>query len=167
MRIQTGLTPKAMQSALEAARTRFREGESKIGGSAVGNAFGYGSHVINIGGDNYGQVGATLNDCINTIQKEAPGERRALLEALHRDVRKRIENLPADKQDEASQVADNLEMIVKQATSEKPNRKWYALSAEGLLEAAKWVKDFSAVIGGTIQNLGQSIWPNYELPTTE
>ena len=90
-----------------------------------------------------------------------------MLEALHRDVRKLIENLPSDKQDEAAQVADNLEMIVKQATSEKPNRKWYALSAEGLLEAAKWVKDFSAVIGGTIQNLGQSIWPNYELPTTE
>ena len=122
---------------------------------------------ITIGGDNYGQVGQTLTNCTNMVQQQAPGERKDLLEKLTLDVKTLIERLPKAKTDEAPQIVENLEMIVKQATSEKPNRKWYALSAEGLLEAAKWVRDFSADIGGTIRNLGKSIWPNFELPATE
>jgi hypothetical protein len=55
-------------------------------------------------------------------------------------------------------------MLVKQATSEKPNRKWYSLSAEGLLDAATWVKDFTGNIGGTILNLGKLLWPDFRLP---
>jgi len=49
-------------------------------------------------------------------------------------------------------------MLVKQATSEKPNRKWYSVSAEGLLEASKWVKDFSGNIAGTVGQLEKLIW---------
>jgi internalin A len=135
-----------------------------IGGSSIGNAFGAGSNVINIGGDNYGQVGVTLTNCINMILKEPSDGRRALLEALNRDVRRLIENLPADKQDAGPEVAENLEMLVKQATSEKPNRKWYSLSADGLLEASKWVQDFTGRIGGTLLTLGKAIWPDFEMP---
>ena len=123
---------------------------------------------INIGGNVINSiVGQTLTNCTNMVQQQAPGERKDLLEKLTLDVKTLIERLPKAKTDEAPQIVENLEMIVKQATSEKPNRKWYALSAEGLLEAAKWVRDFSADIGGTIQNLGKSIWPNFELPATE
>ena len=143
-----------------------REGEKTIaiGGSFVGNAFGIGSSVINIGGDNYGQVGQTLTNCTNMIEQESSSERRTWLEDLQRNVRRLIEQLPADKKDEAPQIADNLEILVKQATSEKPNRKWYSVSAEGLLDAAKWVRDFTGNIGGTIKNLGQAIWPDFQLP---
>ena len=123
---------------------------------------------INIGGSVINsQVGQTLTNCTNMVQQQAPGERKDLLEKLTLDVKALIERLPKGKTDEAPQIVENLEMIVKQATSEKPKREWYSLSAKGLLEAAKWVKDFSVVIGGTIQNLGKSIWPNYELPATE
>ena len=55
-------------------------------------------------------------------------------------------------------------MTVKQATSEKPNRKWSSLSAKGLLEAAKWVEGFTSEIGGTILNLGKMFWPDSRLP---
>lgn len=116
--------------------------------------------------DNYGQVGLTLTNCTNTIQQYAPGERKNLLEALNRDVQKLIESLPEEKKEEAPQVAENLEVLVKQATSEKPNRKWYSLSAEGLLDAAKWVKDFTGNLGGTILNLGKAIWSDYQLPVS-
>jgi hypothetical protein len=61
-------------------------------------------------------------------------------------------------------IQGNVEIIVKQATSEKPNRKWYSVSAEGLLDAAKWVKGFSGNIGGTILNLGKLLWPDFRLP---
>jgi internalin A len=112
-----------------------------------------GGNVIN------SQVGQTLTNCTNMIQQQAPGERKDLLEELHKQVQQLIAALPAEKQDEAPHVVENLEMLVKQATSAKPNRKWYSVSSEGLLEASKWVKDYSGNIAGTIMNLGKLLWP--------
>jgi hypothetical protein len=139
-----------------------REGEKTIaiGGSFVGNAFGAGSSVVN----NNVQVGSTLSNCINMIGNETSEKRRTLLEDLQEDVEKLIDKLPADKRGEAPQVAESLEMLVKQATSERPNRKWYSLSAEGLLEASKWVKDFAGNIADPILSLGKSLWPDFKLP---
>jgi hypothetical protein len=37
------------------------------------------------------------------------------------------------------QVASDLKVLTDEATSEAPRRKWYELSAQGLLEAAKAV----------------------------
>ena len=109
--------------------------------------------------DNYGQAGQTLTNCTNMIQQQAPGERKDLLEELANQVQQLIAALPADKQEETPHVVENLEMLVKQATSAKPNRKWYSVSSEGLLEASKWVKDYSGNIAGTITNLGKLLWP--------
>ena len=86
---------------------------------------------------------------------------------LERDAERLIEKLPADKKEEAPQVAENLEMLVKQATNPKPNRKWYSVSAEGLLEASKWVKDFTGDITGTVGKLGRLLWPDFSLPEVE
>ena len=120
---------------------------------------------INIGGNVVNsQVGQTLTNCTNLVQQQAPGARKDLLEALSRDVRKLIEGLPPEKQKEAPKVADKLETLVKEATKEEPEREWYALSAKGLLEAAKWVKEFSGDLGGTILNLGKLLWPDFQLP---
>lgn len=122
---------------------------------------------INIGGSViHSMVGQTLTNCTNAIENSAPGERKELLEALNRDVQKLLASLPADKKDDAPQIVENFEALVKQATSEKPNRKWYSFSAEGLLEASSWVADFTDKIGETILNLGKAIWPGYQLPTS-
>jgi hypothetical protein len=123
---------------------------------------------IHIGGDVVNsQVAQTLINSTNMIRQQDPGERKLLLEQLRRDVQNLINRLPEDKKDEAPQVAENLEMLVKQATSEKPNRKWYSVSAEGLLDASKWVKDFSGNIAGTVGKLGQMIWGDFSLPKGE
>ncbi len=109
---------------------------------------------IHIGGNvTNSQVGQTLTSCTNMIQQQAPGERKDLLEALVKQVEQLIAALPVDKQDEAPHVAENLEMLVKQATSAKPNRKWYSVSKDGLLEASKFVKDFGVSIAGTLGSL--------------
>lgn len=122
-------------------------------------------HSIHIGGDVISsQVGQTLTNCNNMVNQQPKGERRNLLEKLQQEVKKLIEHLPVDKQEEAPQVAENLEMLTKQATSEKPNRKWYSVSAEGLLEASKWTKDMAGNIGETIKTLGKSLWPDFLLP---
>jgi hypothetical protein len=53
---------------------------------------------------------------------------------------------------------ENYELLVQQAEKEKPNRKWYDVSAEGLLEAADFVQDFSEKIGGTLHQLGRALF---------
>ena len=112
--------------------------------------------------DNYGQAGQTLTNCTNMIQQQAPGERKDLLEELAKQVQHLIAALPLDKQEETPHIVENLEMLVKQATSAKPNRKWYSVSSEGLLEASEWVKNYSGNIAGTITNLGKLLWPEGE-----
>jgi hypothetical protein len=47
-------------------------------------------------------------------------------------------------------------------TSKTPDRAWYSVSSKGLLEGAKFVKDFSAEIGGTLKNLGSGFWPGFQ-----
>ncbi|MEO8120803.1 MAG: toll/interleukin-1 receptor domain-containing protein, partial [Rhodoferax sp.] len=123
---------------------------------------------IHIGGNvTNSQVGQTMTNCSNMVQQQAPGERKDLLEALHKQVQQLIAELPEGQKDEAPQVAENFEMLVKQATSAKPNRKWYSVSSEGLLEAAGWVKNFSAEIGGTLNSLGATLGADFSLPEVE
>jgi len=110
------------------------------------------------------QVGQTLTNCTNMVNQQAPGLKKDLLNALRGDIEELIKRLPEDKKDEAPQIAENLESVIKQATKEKPDRKWYSLSTVGLLEAAGWVQDFSGKIGGTIKNLGTMLWPDFTMP---
>ena len=60
-------------------------------------------------------------------------------------------------------VADRLKELTEGVTSGTPDRAWYSVSSKGLLEAAKFVKDFSAEIGGTLKNLGSTFWPGFTL----
>lgn len=123
---------------------------------------------IHIGGNvTNSQVGQTMTNCHNMVQQQAPGERKDLLETLHKQVQQLIAELPEGKKDEASAVAENLELLVKQVTSAKPNRKWYSVSSDGLLEAASWVKNFSTEIGGTLTRLGSNTFgADFSLPET-
>ena len=112
--------------------------------------------------DNYGQAGQTLTNCTNMIQQQAPTDRKELLEAVEREVQQLIKGLPKDKQMEA---AGDLQKIVEVAVSPTPPvRRWYSMSAEGLLEASKFAKDFTGNIAGTLKNLGKSLWPDFVLP---
>jgi len=118
-------------------------------------------HRVIIDGNSYGQVSQTLINCNNTIQQHPPGEQRDLLKKLVRDVSELISRSP--KEDRA-EFEGNLELLVKAVTAKKPNRKWYMVSSEGLLEASKWVKDFSSNIAATIGQLGTSLWSDFILP---
>lgn len=115
---------------------------------------------IHIGGNVVNsQVGQTLTNCTNMIQQQVPGDQKDLLEALVKQVQQLIAALPVEKQKEAPEVAENLEMLVKQATSAKPSRKWYSVSKDGLLEASQFVKDLGVSIAGTLGSLDKLLWP--------
>jgi len=122
-------------------------------------------HSINISGNVVSsQVGQALMNCRNIVRHKASDEHRALLETLIQDVQKLVEALPEESTSDATGILEDLEMVVQQATSEKPSRKWYSVSAEGLLEAANWVRGFSASIGGTVLELGKALWPDFRMP---
>ncbi len=116
-------------------------------------------HDVNIGGDVHNsQIGSILNQCSQRIRQEAPGQRRELLEKLEKQVAQLIAALPEAQKAEA---ADNLEMTVKQAVSATPNRKWYSVSAEGLIEAAKAVKGLTSDLAETLTTLGKTLWTDF------
>jgi len=75
-----------------------------------------------------------------------------------------IETLPAERAELRSEAADNLKLLVDTATADKPKRRWYSISAAGLLEASKFAKDFTGNIVGTIGQIGKLLWPDFKLP---
>lgn len=159
-------SPKERRKAAEKAIALTGDGKTNVAVHgdyiAKGDKHMRDDHSINIGGDVINaQVGQTLTNCTNTIQQQAPGEKKDLLEELRGQVQELIKQLPEDKKEEAPRVAKNLETLVNEATNSKPDRKWYSLSADGLLEASKWTKDFAGNIVGTIGQLEKLIWPDY------
>jgi hypothetical protein len=75
-----------------------------------------------------------------------------------------IQRLPEDKREDA---ADNLKLLVDAAVAKEPKRRWYEVSSRGLLDASKFVKDFTGNIAGTIGQLGKLLWPEFQLPSSE
>jgi hypothetical protein len=100
----------------------------------------------------------SFNHCANPAAAESE------LAALKNLLAGLMANLPEDKKEEVEVYAEDLE---KSATStDLKAKKKFSLSARSLLEAAKWVKDFTGNIGGTLLNLGKAIWPGFQLPET-
>ncbi|OHB64560.1 MAG: hypothetical protein A2Y76_11060 [Planctomycetes bacterium RBG_13_60_9] len=110
----------------------------------------------------------TLDNCFNTIQQVENAELKASLEKLHGDVSTILTELDR-KQDvkRAAETRENLETLVKEASKTEPRRKWYELSAEGLIEASEFVKDFTGNIAGTVGQIGKLLWPDFKLPEAE
>jgi len=126
---------------------------------------GWSDTSIHIGGSVInGQVAQTMLNSRNIVNGHSFGEAKGLLDQLQAQVKELIEKLPADRTDDAEQIAENLQMLVKQATSKKPDRKWYSLSAEGLVEASKFVNDLTGNIAGTVGQLGKVLWHDFSLP---
>ena len=120
---------------------------------------------INSGGNmTNSRAGRMLTNCTNTINQLSPGEKKDLLEELRRQVEELIRHLVEDKADEAPRVATRFQALLDQATSAKPDREWYLMSATGVVDASKWTKDFAGNIRGTVSQLGKLFWPDFEVP---
>ena len=61
-------------------------------------------------------------------------ELKETLKELAEAVAAMNKELPAEQ---ASEAADDLEKLVEEATKPKPNKKWYSVSIEGLIQAAE------------------------------
>jgi hypothetical protein len=135
------------EQTIETQRKLFELARHAIASSKTMNIDDHSIHAHDITSS---QVGQTLMNCQNLIQQQAPGELKSLLEKLEQEVKALLPKLPEEKREE---TAKDLKLLVDEATSTKPNRKWYSVSSDGLLEASNYVKDFTGNIAGTIGSL--------------
>jgi len=98
----------------------------------------------------------SLQNSYNTIQRASDQAVKRKLEELHQQVTRLMARLDEKQQAEAK---ENLEALAKEATKPEPRRKWYDLSAEGLVGAAKTVKELAAPITATVKEIGSLLFP--------
>jgi internalin A len=96
-----------------------------------------------------------LRNCFNTIQQVEDARLKGKLEQLHGQAEQLMANVEPKQ---AEEVKENLEALVKEATKPQPRKKWYDLSADGLLEAARTVKELVAPMTGTVMEIGKLLF---------
>lgn len=112
-------------------------------------------HKVEVGDSNVFRgnfvVGTTIQDSFNQVAKSsANDELRQKLELLCSQVQDLAQNLPAEKQKDVSQ---DLSSFVAEVTKETPRPKWYELSAEGLLDAAKACAGTASPVIATVKEI--------------
>jgi hypothetical protein len=110
---------------------------------------------VNISGTVHGdvQVGQlvaqTIANAMNWIQgSDAPDELKARLMEVQQLTAELVKKAPPDVQEKA---AKSLDVLTKEATSDKPDRAWYEVSAKGLIEAAQTVAELTGPISTAVK----------------
>ncbi|MCW5870793.1 MAG: hypothetical protein KIS61_26275 [Candidatus Eremiobacteraeota bacterium] len=101
------------------------------------------SQSIQIGGDNSGTITQAIANRITDSFKAANGELankddreelKGLLAQLQQQSQSILPALPAESRDE---FAQSVEGLVKESTKDKPSKRWYEASRDGIVEAAQ------------------------------
>lgn len=80
-------------------------------------------------------VAKSIESSFNKVaSSELTNELKDLLKELSIEIGKIIEHLPKD---EAEDVVEDLETLIEKTTCEKPKRKWWSVSIDGLSKAAE------------------------------
>jgi hypothetical protein len=89
-------------------------------------------------------VANSIQDSFDKVQQStAAPELKKWLETLSQSVAEMTKGLPEER---AVQAAADLRTLTTEALSKEPRKKWYELSAEGLVEAAKAVGEVAAPV---------------------
>lgn len=106
------------------------------------------NQTLNITGSTVGDINQTAADSIQnsfnkTLQSEANDELKNLLTDLSKSVADLLKHIPKEQQEE---VAKDLQVLTEEALSKAPRKKWYELSADGLIEAAKAIGEIATPV---------------------
>jgi hypothetical protein len=136
-----GSVPAPQPDDNDSVPSYYRQGVIILndGGQIV---FGEGQMVtntVNIGDDNIIMdstvIAGKIQDSFNSSTETAgSSEIKAALKELHIAVARMCTEL---EKREAEHAADSLKMLTREITSGKPEKKWYHVSAEGLMKAAE------------------------------
>lgn len=95
----------------------------------------------------------TINDSFNNVaSSDCDQELKEKTTELISVVAKMCENLPNDK---AQEAARDLRAITAELTSKSPRQKWYEVSSEGLIEAAKAVGEIGKPVIKILHEIGK------------
>ncbi|MEO8578582.1 MAG: hypothetical protein ABI556_17860 [Gemmatimonadales bacterium] len=138
------------QAAVNVAKAVGDKGASIVylakGANMTSNEITFGDNTV-FHGDFVG-IGNRLNDSMKRIgSSNANADLKAELETLTNQIATMVKQLPVEQ---AEVVSKDLEVLVNEATSPTPRRKWWELSAEGLKEAAKTLGDIATPVLATI-----------------
>lgn len=102
-----------------------------------------------------GDFNAVVADSIQASFNKAtdssvPADRKQQLQELAQHVAEMAKSLDEAR---AEQAARDLENLTAEALSKEPRRRWWELSAEGLIEAAKAVGEAAAPVVSTVKTL--------------
>ena len=93
-------------------------------------------------------VANLIQNSFNKVeQADVDDQIKERLKELSEYVADLVKELDADR---ARQVAQDLDTLSTEAISAQPRRKWYELSADGLIEAAKTVSRLATPITSTV-----------------
>lgn len=96
-------------------------------------------------------VAKTIENSFNVMNDSGADDAlKAQLEELHVTIGTLAEKLDPAK---AEQVARDLKSFTEEVTSPEPRRKWYEVSGEGLVEAAKAVVDIAPKVAGLVASI--------------
>jgi hypothetical protein len=95
-------------------------------------------------------VGHIQNSFNQISDSNAAPDVRRKLELLCTQVSDMVKNLSEEKQKEISQ---DLSSFIAEATKPEPRRKWFELSAEGLLAAAKACAGIASPVISTVKEV--------------
>jgi len=115
---------------------------NKAGGDIV-----YGDKA---GGDINKISAMNIMNSFNKISDSLSPQMKELFAILTNDLTRMCEKMPQEK---AEEVARDFDCLINEAKSQKPRKQWYELSAQGLIEAAKTVKEFSEPVIKTVTNI--------------
>lgn len=115
-----------------------------------GMHFGPSGDTFTMSGDFRGanvNIKSALTNVTQTIGALPDAEpAKAELEKLIKELNDALQQVPADKAEEAEAVAQSAELLVKTATEEKPNKTMIQISGEGLKQAAKNVAEVMPIV---------------------
>ena len=113
------------------------------------------SRDVNVGGNmTAGRdivIAGKIRDSFNTVAgSSAPPDLKDLMRTLSDQVQGLAQKLDPEK---AKEVAQDFETLASEAAKPQPRKKWYEMSAQGLIEAAKSVQEFAVPIATTVSAL--------------
>ncbi len=157
----------ARQQELKAWRgdSITKENLERMPGAAAPLPLAQGVTIVSIQGDNYGIAGSGSRQAVRGSFNKGPARpantpKQATQlppqEALRAEVEAILPGLP---EDEAAEVAGNLEVLIMQASAPKPSRRLFDAAAEGLLEAAHNAEAETAGLQAALARLERSMFP--------
>ncbi|MFA5203189.1 MAG: hypothetical protein WC708_02195 [Lentisphaeria bacterium] len=95
-------------------------------------------------------VAGSIHDSFNRAKDTSDQELRAKLQELCKHVEQMTKQL---SEETTSQVTQDLSTFVAEVSRDKPRRKWYELSGEGLIEAAKTCAGMASPVVKTVKEI--------------